>query len=159
MTTYELFVPAPGVIHDIRPRSAIVGELEQELAMTHYEGGGASNVQTFEEKINHAAGRRKERYPTVAQRGWRKEEIVAVGRVTWDETLRHWVISEITDEQALRNWVGDLEPLVVGGSPALRQHCAGRQFGKLTASQQMSIIARRMTREDTAEEVLRLVAR
>lgn len=144
MTSYTLYVPAPGATHDIWQGSAIVGEERDGIVHTHYEGGGALNVQTLEQKINQAAGRRRERYPTSAQRAWMDGDALAVGTVGFDETMRHWVITELTDESALRAWVGQDQDIVVGGSATLIQECGGRIMGQLPMHEQTRIIAMRL---------------
>lgn len=156
---YNLYVPAPGVQHDILPRSAIVGEEHGDRIETHYEGGRASNIQNFEDRIQHAAGRRIERYPTIALRAWRKGELVRVGTVTRDEILKVWIISEIVDEPALRHWIGDEDPAAEGGSDQLHYDAAGRQFSKLRPHEQAKIIGRRLSARQLSREVVEALRR
>lgn len=155
---YDLYVPAPGVVHDVRPGSAIVGRpLDDGMIDTHYEGGGASNVTTFEECIGQAAGRRRERYPTTARRTWHAGEVLRVGSVTVDTVLRRWVIDRIDDETALRIWIGGGEA-VPGGSRKLRDKIAGRSWGKIPAERRARILAMRLNGSALSEQVLAEVA-
>lgn len=155
MTSYTIYVPNAGAVHDIRPGSAIVGETAEGYVSTHYEGGGASNVQTFEEKITHAAGRRKERYPTSAMRGWPENELHVVGHVAWDESLQAWIVTSIDDENALRQWIGESDDVAVGGGTKHLQECAGRLFGRLSPVGQQRIIAMRLPPEALTREILK----
>lgn len=144
MKIYTLYVPADGAIHDIRRGSAILGGIQHGMVTTHYEGGGASNVQTFEEKVNQAAGRRSERYPTSALRGWHGDDVVEVGTVVFDEAMRHWVIGTLTDEASLREWVGPAEDIVPGGSDRLIESRGGSVFSQLSQVEQARIVAMRL---------------
>lgn len=137
---YNLYVPALSTVHDVRPGSAIVGELRGHLVDAHHEGGGATNVTTLEHRIHHAASRRFYAYPTSARRAWEIDDLVDVGTVTYDETMRHWVIETVTDETSLRRWVPD-EEIVIGGSPLLIVETGGRLFGQLPQAEQRRIIA------------------
>jgi hypothetical protein len=153
--TYNLYVPAEGVRHNIILGSAIVGEEDEEgWVHTHYEGGGASNVQTFEEKITHAAGRRSERYPTSALRSWEKEDLVLVGTVKKDDQLRHWVIESITNELALRNWVGPDQDLVCGGSDKLYVEKGGFLVSKMPIMEQSLLLSSKMTLVDKCKQAV-----
>lgn len=152
--TYNLYVPAPGVKHDILPQSAIVGEERGDYIETHYEGGRASNVQSYEDRIQHAAGRRIERYPTSALRAWKKDELIKVGTVTRDENLKVWLISEIIDEPALRSWIGDQDRAAEGGSDHLHIEAAGRLFSKLAPMDQARIISRKLSARQLSGEVI-----
>lgn len=156
---YNLYVPAPGVQHNILPKSAIVGEERGDNIETHYEGGSASNIQNFEDRIQHAAGRRIERYPTIALRAWRKDELIKVGTVARDEDLKVWIISEIIDEPALRKWIGDEDPAVEGGSDQLHYDAAGRQFSKLHHLDQAKIIGRRLSARELSGQVVAALRR
>ncbi len=155
---YGLYVPAAGVRHDVRPASAIVGEATGDFISTHYEGGGSSNVQTIEERINQAASRRVTRYPTSAQRAWDRADLVEVGTVRYDEDLRHWVLADILDGETLKRWIGD-EPLPpVGGSEALYERAAGLAYSRLSPSDHARLSIHRHDRMALAREILRLTA-
>jgi len=153
-TEYLLLVPAKGVVHDVRAGSAIVGDERDGMVDTHYEGGGASNVTTLEHRIHHAAGRRREKYPTIARRSWRRDEVVVVGTVRYDPGMRHWTLGSITDEVALRLWVGPDEPLVVGGSDGLLLEQGGRALATLPHGEQARIMAMRLPPVATCAEAI-----
>jgi hypothetical protein len=157
---YGLYVPAEHAPHDVRPRSAIVGERSGDMIDTHYEGGGSSeNVKTFEHRINHAAGRRRERYPTIARRSWEVDDLIRVGTVAYDDAMRHWVITRITDVDALRGWVGEDEPLVENGSDALTEEVGSRAFSQLTPMEQGRIMSMRLPMTALCAEVIDTIRR
>ena len=157
---YGLYVPAPGARHDVRPASAIVGEVAGDVIDTHYEGGsGSSNVTTFEHRINQAAGRRVQSYPTVARRSWRPDEVVLVGTVLYDAAMAHWIIGEILVPEVLRDWVGPDEPLVPGGSDQLIEEVGGRAFSRLDPAEQARIMATRLPMTALCAEVLETIRR
>lgn len=154
MDAYRLYVPREGVVHDVRPGSAIVGEPQGDGIDTHYEGGGdASNITTLEHRIHHAAGRRRQRYPTIARRTWAPDELVDVGSVAYDGAMRHWVIGEITDEAALVAWAPGEQP-VVGGTQSLIVEVGGRLFGGLPVSEQRRIMAMDLPMAAACAEVI-----
>lgn len=128
---YAIYVPAAHATHHVRPGSAIVGALEHGMVVTHYEGGTAENVRRFEDRLNLAAGRRRERYPTSAMRGWRPDDVVEVGRARYDHALRHWLVAEVTDRDAFAGWLGDEPVPAVGGSDELLTECGSRMFSGL----------------------------
>lgn len=155
MTQYRLYVPAADTKHNVRPGSAIVGDPGDGMIHTHYEGGGhSSNITTFEHRINQAAGRRIQRYPTSAQRGWNREDLIDVGAVSYDQTMMHWIIQEISDEKALRDWVGPDEPLVPEGSDQLIEEIGARHFSRLPVEDQARIMAMRLPMTALCAEVI-----
>lgn len=155
---YGLYVPTDVAKHDVRPASAIVGERQGNYVHTHYEGGGAENVQTYEERIHHAASRRETRYPTIAQRAWDPDDLVRVGTVRFDDDLRHWVMADISDEAALSAWLGGESVPPIGGTQALYEQAAGRAYSKLSPSDHARLAAHRHDRGALAREILRLTA-
>lgn len=159
MKSYRLYVPVKGVRHDVRQGSAIVGEICEHHITTHYEGGGAENVKTFEQKINHAAGRREQRYPTIAIRAWRHDELIDVGSVRYDEIMRHWVIDEINQIDALREWVGGEEPLISGGSDVLVIQQGGYLFARMPVVEQARLLSATIPLVDKCREAIAFHAR
>lgn len=150
---YRLYVPAAGRGTTIRDRSAIVGEPQGDRISVHYQGViENSDVQTFEDCIQHAAGRREQNYPTVARAWLAPEDLIEVGTVHYDETLRRWVIGDLIDEDALREWAPG--PHVPGGSPELRSRAAGCRWRDLSPQQQMRLHARSLHGHDMAEGVI-----
>lgn len=149
---YGLYVPRADARHDIAKGSAIVGErLEDGWVETHYEGG-LFTPMTFEEKIQHAAGRRHERYPTTALRAWPESDLICVGKVQKSEKLNGWIISEITDAKALTEW--NPEDHVVGGSPEMRSKAAGRLWSRLSSNRQMEVSRRISAGHDATDAIL-----
>lgn len=133
-TIYGLYVPAEGQPTGIHPGSAIVGNRDGDTIHVHYEG---SKHMSFDERLIHAAGRRQERYPTVAQAWLPAERLVPVGSVARSDRLKGWVVSEITDPDALARWVGSLP--VVGGSREMHEHAAGLAWSTLSPGVQMKV--------------------
>lgn len=157
MPEYHLYVPAPHMIHDIRRGSAIVGEPMGGHIEIDYEGGGASNVRTFEDKLHHAAGRRAQRYPTVAREARKPEDLVAVGRARYDEAVRHWVIADIVDAEALEAWAPG--PHVIGGSDELTMHAAGLRWRDIPVHEQARLMAMKLPARELAQKVISTVSR
>lgn len=114
-TEFTVFVPADAsLIPEIAPRSAIVSPASAtgEIRTCWFEGNvyGASNLETFVERCNCAAGRGAYRYPTVAITNLPAQLLRAVA--TFD--LTQGCITAINDAQALAAWL-DGEPLPVVG--------------------------------------------
>jgi hypothetical protein len=135
--TYRLYVPTADARHHIDAGSAIVGEIKEGLAEVHFERGGASNVQTFEEKIHHAAGRRAASYPTIARGAFPAEGMKDVGSVRYDAIMRRWVIDEILDEASLKAWAPGSH--VEGGSAKLKDEATGWLSSRLNSSGLMDV--------------------
>lgn len=135
-TTYGLYVPAEGEPTSIHPGSAIVGEDrgDGDTIHVHYEG---SKRMAFDERLIHAAGRREQSYPTVAQAWLPQERLKRVGSVARSEQLRTWVVTEITDPDALARWAGVLP--AIGGSREARERAAGLAWSRLSPSVQMKV--------------------
>lgn len=120
MPVLEIFVPAPGSAAErlIARGSAIVGaprtgtrQPDDDRWTVYYEGNtiGASNVVSFHDKLQIAAGRLVHRYPTVAMASFPAEDLIHVGRYDVDRQ----VILTITDAQALEVWTsGPAEELI-----------------------------------------------
>lgn len=136
-THYRLYVPAPGTRTHVDAGSAIVGERRGDVIDAHYERGGASNVQTFEDRILHAAGRRSHRYPTSARSGFPADEMIDVGSVQYDDVLRRWYICDITDAEALEAWAPG--PHVIGGSARMREEAAGSLYSRFSSTGIMNV--------------------
>lgn len=150
---YQLYVPAGRRACLIHPRSAIVGDPQGDrITVDYQEPRENSNVQSFEDCIHHAAGRRAQNYPTVARASLPAEDLLEVGSVRYDATLRRWIIAEITDMAALEGWVPG--PHVVGGSRALRNQAAGLRWSELRPHQQMRLHAMALSGDALAEGVL-----
>lgn len=150
--TYRLFVPADPEESHISPGSAIVGEPDYNGFHVHYERGGASNVQTFEEKILHAADRRRCNYPTAAAAWMPKKLLKEVGSVRYDEMLKIWVIDTIDDLDALTAWAPGEH--VIGGSKKAREDAASRAFSRLSNLGQRMVLNDTRGGADLTEAVL-----
>lgn len=110
-TEFTVFVPADaGLIPEIAPRSAIVSPASATggIRTCWFEGNlyGASNLESFVERCNCAAGRSAYRYPTVAITNLPAQLLRPVA--TFD--LTRGCITSIEDAQALAAWL-EGEPL------------------------------------------------
>lgn len=117
--------------------SAIVGVPAAGSILAYFEGNvhGARDLATFEERVNCAAGRLTEHYPTIAKASFAAHEIVQVGTARILAAYRQWVIGELSDPAALEAWLAP-EPLPsINGGPDLRARLAGKVFRKLSAIQ------------------------
>lgn len=105
----SIYVPAPASYAEltIAPKSGIVGvpSSDGKWVRAYFEGNlyGAENMQTWEEKLLHAADRLMQNYPTTAVRLFPADQLAEVG--TYDGAAKRVV--EITDQQALDGWLND----------------------------------------------------
>lgn len=150
--TYRLFVPTDPERTHISPGSAIVGEPNDNGFHVHYERGGASNVQTFEEKILHAADRRRCNYPTAATAWMPNSLLKDVGSVRYDEMLKIWVIDTIDDLDALTAWAPGEH--IIGGTKKAREDAASRAFSRLSNLGQRMVINDTQSGSDFVETIL-----
>ena len=93
-----------GIVCD--PLHVISGVLvSDERIEVYYEGNryGASNMQTFEDKVKHAAGRLSERYPTIAKAMLPRTQFAAVGMFQFTADWKETRLS-ITDEATVKRW-------------------------------------------------------
>ena len=135
---YRLYVPIGTATIHIDDGSAIIGEPRDDGYFVHYERGGASNVQTFEEKILHAADRRAHKYPTAACAWFPKNLLKDVGSVEYDQFLRIWKIASIDDLASLTEWApGDH---VIGRSEKLITDATSRMLNRFTPLQRMMVL-------------------
>jgi len=106
-SSLAVFVPAPEsrLPFLIAAKSGIVGSPDPDDAtrvVIDYDGDlyHAANVRTYADRVRVAAGRHKDRYPTVARRSVPAMDLVQVG----------WWLSEgfleITDMEALTGYRG-----------------------------------------------------
>lgn len=103
---FRVFVPKNA--HPfIAPRSAIVAKeplcIEEGRVTVYYEGNllGAENLKQFAERLNCAAGRCSERYPTVAMASLDLSDLVDVGRFD----LATGQLLNLDDPAALIAWL------------------------------------------------------
>ena len=153
-TTYGLYVPVEGERTSIQPASAIVGDLKGDTVHVHYEG---SKRMSFDERIIHAAGRRQQSYPTIAQSWLPAERLVRVGSVERSDHLKTWIVTEITDAATLEKWAGTLP--VIGGSPEARGRAAGMAWSRLSVGVQASIHMKVQAGGDMTDLILAETAR
>lgn len=105
---HRVYVPAPDhraalIIH---PGSGIVGRPQGAGVMVDYEGNlnGAGNIITLADRVNHAAGRQRESYPTVARTLLAPEALVAVG--WYDDVSGDLTPDDADGVAALAAWLG-----------------------------------------------------
>ena len=156
---FVLYVPSGGRDLGIAPGSAIVGG---PLAMSddkgaamidvHYEGAVHGQKMNFEEKLQHAAGRRSQDAPVIACGLFQNADLIPVGRVHRSERLRGWIVSHIDKPAELRAWSGEDVP--VGGSLDLRGRAAGIAYGRMTPSARINVDMRITAGEDPIETIL-----
>lgn len=128
---YGLYVPIKNI--GIKQGAAMVAvPSEAEMLLIYYEEPGyAQNVQTYEERVLHAADRLNEKYPTSKMTGAYKCDVKRVGTVSYRENMS-WIISEITDHEAIIQWTG--KKSYIGGTPEQRYK---EQFNQMIKSENM----------------------
>jgi hypothetical protein len=123
MTQFHLWVPIPGsrAEHRIDRGSALVSDpdavAEDGRVLVYYEGNryGAINLRRYVERAVCAAGRMRERYPTVAMGALPEEELMRVGVLDYtkrvvriDDGLKPLVEKWINGSLVIRECVYDL---------------------------------------------------
>lgn len=108
MAVLSIFVPASGAqhLHGIDPHSAIVGAIVpgQDRVTVYYESNryGAQNGHRFDQKLELAAGRLIQRYPTVARSSLSIEALEVVGEYNSEtRTIR------VSAPDKLAAWAGE----------------------------------------------------
>ena len=122
-----LYVPEPAtadgraLVFEIRQGSAIVGTPGEYGILIDYEGNlYGTDPKDYEEKLQHAAGRHRTRYPTVARAFAPPGSMRQVGHAAYNEEWRRWVVECIEDEAALAGWLGDEGLPRIGGDESRR---------------------------------------
>jgi hypothetical protein len=112
----KIYVPRPPpaqppgdecrLVHILRG-SGIVGSPHGPGIRIDYEGNrhGASNIETWEDKVLHAAGRHVKHYPTSARAYVTEENLIEVGVFRCDDNWKD-ATCEINDAETLRRWKG-----------------------------------------------------
>lgn len=120
---FDVWVPRPSTALGIDPRSAIVSSVAQD-GQTHrvcdLEGNrlGADNLQSFPQRLLHAAGRAAQRYPTMGRAQFELTDLTHVGQ--FDLRLRRLIA--ITDHDALANYLSpEPVPVVLDATEARRR--------------------------------------
>jgi hypothetical protein len=117
----DVYVPAPdsGLAAVILAGSAIVGQPGTDRTLVHYEGDRFGRGMDFHTRLELAASRLLERYPTVACAAARADDLVEVGHYEPD-----WRTLTLTDPAALAAWcnvdVADLDRLLGTPRPPAR---------------------------------------
>ena len=127
-TNVIIYVPAKRGYNDHPSGTAFAGKWDKasddHLNIWYEEPDNFSNIVTFEDRLNYAAGRLRERYPTHKKFYPAKEDFVEVGVATYLKGTG-WYMSDISDPDALSNWAGIV---ILGGSPELHQRRQSRQY-------------------------------
>lgn len=109
-----IYVPRPEATetHAVRAGSAMVGAgIGAQREMVYYEGNvhGAPDLDRWEVRVMHAAGRLRAKYPTIAKGSFLIEGLVRVGTVGL--TGHHYGVRLDLDGpvagQAFEAWLGD----------------------------------------------------
>lgn len=102
----EIMVPkSDALLRMIAPKSGIVGiDAMDVFKHIYFEGNlyDASNMRLYTERLKVAAGRLRDRYPTVAQMMVDADDVIVVGSFNTDG----WTIEAVTDPKALEAWAG-----------------------------------------------------
>ena len=152
LTRLTLYVPHSPSLGRIKHGSAIVGHEQGEFILCAYEGGIYSKMD-FTEKLTIACWRLSERSPSVAYINAKPTDLHKCGTVSWDETLRAWVIESISDEAAFTDWFA--ESPTIGGTR--EQHCraAGLILGNGRNVQAMIVYSQaRQAQRDPVDAVV-----
>lgn len=123
----SLYVPADGQLTHIKKGSALVGvpmEGDDVARVRCYYEGGVYSESPFSDYISIAAGRLADRAPTVALGYFEEDDLIRVGTVAWDPALGSWIITEITDFEALSEWTDNVPD--IGGTRDQLERACGR---------------------------------
>lgn len=122
-TEYDLLVPTGAAARMMEKGSAVVGRRCEGGHDCRYEGA-VHFPMPWEDKVIHAADRLSTGYPTSAMAFLGPDEAKVVGTVSRDHATGDWVVSDIEDQDALRQW-RDGHDTMIGASEAQRQRKAG----------------------------------
>lgn len=106
--THVIFVPEEGSNLGIHPGSGIVAAVDSASSgpvLIYFEGNlfGAENLKDFESRVNQAAGRQVQRYPTIAKMTVSRDQLIEVGRFDY---CSNRVVSLLNEHQLLA-WIPD----------------------------------------------------
>ena len=140
MNELTIYVPsmhsAKSAVGNLRRGSAIVGI--PGVGEYYFEGNlfDAVNMRTFEGRLQIAAGRYDQDYPTSAHLTAVPEALTPVGTARKLRDTAQWVVASIDEPELLQLWLGN-EPLPeVGGSEEIRNRYASKAFMSMSASEQ-----------------------
>ncbi len=109
LTTLRIYVPADPRQSSIASGSGVVGHNTDSngAVVVYYEGNlhGATNLNRFDERLMHAAGRLVHRYPTIAMSAVNADQLVQVGTLTYPEGR-----ITVTNRPLLEAWAGEAVP-------------------------------------------------
>jgi len=92
---FTVYVPRKGstISKIVEPKSAIIKSrmVSDDLALVYFEGNSirASNINTFEDKCMLAAGRARDKYPTIAKACVDIADVIDVGVYDLDTNQIH----------------------------------------------------------------------
>lgn len=104
--TYRIYIPVAGALSYILAGSAIVGSPRTDgLVEIDYEGNSlkVEPLERYEDRLVHALGRHRVRYPTVARSVAPAEQLQEVGHFVEFAPDQHDGV--ITDPEALQRWL------------------------------------------------------
>lgn len=142
-TPIEVFVPTPESVAEklIAPKSGIVASIKGQTIEADYEGNlhGASNIETYADRVHHAWGRHSSRYPTAARSWFEPGELRMVGLY-----LPERGEVELEDQEAavaLADWLSvdevPGEELLAGGSEFYEMRAVERMLSSGDPEQMM----------------------
>jgi hypothetical protein len=101
---FTVYVPAVVAATTIDPGSGIVGTGQGDRLLIDFEGNrfGSSTMVTFADRVHHAAGRHKDRYPTIARHLVKPESMRKVG--TFDDERGEVALDSSAAAAALAQW-------------------------------------------------------
>lgn len=108
-TPVRVFVPADPKRTTIAPGSAIVGGLQeapQGRTVVDYEGDiyGSESLARYADRVNQAAGRHADNYPTVARQMVPSDSLVEVG--CYSPESGQVLLHGPEEQQLLADWLG-----------------------------------------------------
>jgi len=105
----DVYVPKLATLPEIRPGAGIIGSPrvdDPDKLLIDYEDNqaGASNIQTYADRVVHAADRHLTGYPTAKRMLADADDLLLVG--TFDT---HSGVVDVSDSQVLESWLTEAE--------------------------------------------------
>ncbi len=114
----DILVPRSGGLrlHHICPKSALVGSLAADLYSIDFEGNvySSDDLNSYADRLVHAAGRHRIRYPTVARLHLPPQVVTEETMVVGSYDATRLVVVDITDVDALVTWAGEPVEAIAG---------------------------------------------
>lgn len=108
MAETTVYVPSDAAdTHNIDPGSGIVGTVEANgRILIDYEGNryGTAGMRRYATRVQHAAGRHSERYPTIARQLVNSATMTAIG--VYDDVTGEIRLTHPHGAQMLAAWIG-----------------------------------------------------